>query len=198
MPPITKGMSHVTHINEPCHTYEWVMSHIWMSHVTHMNEPCHTYEWVMSHMRMSHVTYMNESCHTYEWVMSHICMSRATYQVSLQTKRLMRGSWTWCPSNCKRFSSSFMSHPWLIHSFSFVTHLSVLRDSNCKRFSTSFMMTYSWLIHDSFVTHPWLIHKSFMNHTWLIHDSSLLDSWVIQETLGEFWRVMSHEAWTGS
>ena len=23
------------------HTYEWVMSHIWMSHVTHMNESCH-------------------------------------------------------------------------------------------------------------------------------------------------------------
>ena len=62
------------------------MSHIWMSHVTHMNESCHTYEWVMSrrhaiHLRhlvlrldtrwrMSHVTHMNESCHTYEWVMS--------------------------------------------------------------------------------------------------------------------------------
>ena len=29
-----------------------------MSHVTHMNESCHTYEW-------SHVTHMNESCHTY-------------------------------------------------------------------------------------------------------------------------------------
>jgi len=27
-----------------CHTYGWVMSHIWMSHVTHMNESCHTYE----------------------------------------------------------------------------------------------------------------------------------------------------------
>jgi len=35
-------MSHVTHMNESCHTYEWVMSHIWMSHVTHMNESCHT------------------------------------------------------------------------------------------------------------------------------------------------------------
>ena len=25
-------MSHVTHMNESCHTYEWVMSHIWMIH----------------------------------------------------------------------------------------------------------------------------------------------------------------------
>jgi len=60
-------MSHVTHMNESCHTYEWVMSHIWMSCVTHMNELCHRYEWGMSH--------------TYEWVMSHTChASRAWSQ----------------------------------------------------------------------------------------------------------------------
>jgi len=68
-------MSHVTHMNESCHTYERVMSHIWTSHVTHMNESCHTFERVMSHIWMSHVTHMNtsryalahrvyESCHT--------------------------------------------------------------------------------------------------------------------------------------
>ena len=27
-----------------------VKSHIWMSHVTHMNESCQTYEWVVSHI----------------------------------------------------------------------------------------------------------------------------------------------------
>ena len=48
------------------------MSHIWMSHVTHMNESCHTYEWLMSHIWMSHVAHMNESGHTCEWVMSLI------------------------------------------------------------------------------------------------------------------------------
>jgi len=70
-------MSYVSHMNEwchtcmheSCHTYEWVMSRIWMSHFTRMNESCHTYEWVISHVWMSHVTHMNESCHTYEWVM---------------------------------------------------------------------------------------------------------------------------------
>jgi len=70
----------------PCNapvTYEGVMSHIWMSHVIHMNESCHTYEWVMPHI--------NESCHiwmvhaTYEWVVPHmneschIWMSRAAW-----------------------------------------------------------------------------------------------------------------------
>jgi len=64
----TKWMSHVTHMNESCHTYEWVISHVWMSHVTRMNESSHTYEWVMSHVWMSRVTRMNESCHTYKWI----------------------------------------------------------------------------------------------------------------------------------
>jgi len=38
------GMSHVTHVNASCHTYERSMSHISMRRVTLMNEACHTYE----------------------------------------------------------------------------------------------------------------------------------------------------------
>jgi len=60
-------------------THEWVTSHVWMSHVTVMNESCHTCEWVTSHLWMSHVTIwmshvilMNESHHTYECVKLHI------------------------------------------------------------------------------------------------------------------------------
>ena len=53
--------SWVWHMNEPCYTYEWVKSHIWMSHVTNMNESCHTYEWVVANG-----TYISESCHTRE------------------------------------------------------------------------------------------------------------------------------------
>jgi len=85
-----RWMSHVTHMNESCHTYQWVVSHIWMSRVTMINESCHIQkshvihinesrpmshthrwpprahnEWVMSHTWTSHVTHMNESCHTY-------------------------------------------------------------------------------------------------------------------------------------
>ena len=72
-------MSHVGHMNESRHSYEWVTPHIWMSHVTHMNESRHTYEWVTSLIWMSHVTHMNESRHTYEWVMSHVWMSHVTH-----------------------------------------------------------------------------------------------------------------------
>ena len=48
-----------------------LMARTWMSHLTHMNESCHTREYVTSHTSMSHVTHMDEShhtCHTYEWV----------------------------------------------------------------------------------------------------------------------------------
>jgi len=47
-------------MHESCHTFECVMSHIWMRHVTHMKESCHTYAWVMSHIRTSRVTHMHE------------------------------------------------------------------------------------------------------------------------------------------
>jgi len=85
-------MSHVTHMNESCHTYKWAMSHIWMSHVTHMNESCHTYKWVMSHIWTSHVTHMNESCHTYKWRIPRVskvhCHEMFVRVVFIVTKRV--------------------------------------------------------------------------------------------------------------
>jgi len=74
-------MSHVTHMNESCHTYECVtskscvMSRTWMSHVTYIDESCHTYKWVIW---MSHVTHMNESWRTYEYVTSKSCVMSHT------------------------------------------------------------------------------------------------------------------------
>ena len=76
-------MRHVTHMNESCHAYEWVMSHIWMSHVTQvLLELSRMYEWVTSHIWMSHiasiwmshVTHVNESWQIYGWVKSHLWM----------------------------------------------------------------------------------------------------------------------------
>jgi len=61
--------------NEPRHTRECTMSHIWMSQVTHMNESCHiwmsqvTYGWVMSHMNESHDVHFSKcksQCRTYK------------------------------------------------------------------------------------------------------------------------------------
>jgi len=88
--------SHVTHMNEACHTYAWVMSqyeyihplssfnsHMWMSHVTHRSKSCHACECVMSHVSMWHMwkihfTHMDESMSTREWILWHIWMSHFT------------------------------------------------------------------------------------------------------------------------
>jgi len=59
-------------MNESCHTYEWVVSFVWMCHVTHVNHSVHTCEWVMAHVPMRHDAHVDESCHTREWLMSHM------------------------------------------------------------------------------------------------------------------------------
>jgi len=86
-------MSHDTHINKSCHTYEGVfshMSHVGMGHVTHINESWHTYEGVMSFTTghtyegvMSHGTRMKESRH-----IAHICshMTHVTYHTHTHTR----------------------------------------------------------------------------------------------------------------
>jgi len=60
-------MSHVTHVNESCHSrechaYDPVKACIWMRQVTHMKS-CHAYECVMTHTWNSHITNMNKSYH---------------------------------------------------------------------------------------------------------------------------------------
>jgi len=55
-------------INESCHTYEWVMSHIWRRHIYRATH------WHVARLcvPMSHVIHMNESCPIYEWVVSYM------------------------------------------------------------------------------------------------------------------------------
>jgi len=139
----TCHMSHVTHVNESCHTEschtcEWVMSHFWMSHVTHtvwpkqghevewvkahLNESCHTREWVMSHMWMSHVTHLNESCHTY----------------SLTKSRTMR----WNESK----------HIWMSH----VTHV----NKSCH--------TFEWVMSHIWMSHVTLLNESCHTFEWVM------------------------------
>ena len=91
------------HMNEWCHTYEWVVSHphtshvcTWMSGVTHINESCYTrtrvnsaYEGVLSQMWMGHVTRADESyVHVDECVtiMNRLCT---------RTRGMFAYEWVW-------------------------------------------------------------------------------------------------------
>jgi len=71
------AMSRVwTRMNESCHTYDWVMSHIWTSHVTHMKACLCTLSRRRVCMRLDCVfclpACMSHATHTYTWVTSHI------------------------------------------------------------------------------------------------------------------------------
>jgi len=79
-------------VNESCHTYEWVMSHIWMRHVTHTNESCHSYGWVMLHIRMSHATHTNASCHADMLWTSHVNYTNESYYI-YECVMTCRGGW---------------------------------------------------------------------------------------------------------
>jgi len=139
-------MRHVTRMNESCHTYEWVMSHIWMSRVTHVNASCHTYEWVMSHIWMSHVTHINESCHTCECVMSHIWMSHVTHMnESCHTYEwVMSPSLRCCNAACACSSSS-------------VTH------TNEACHTCEWGMSHICHTYECVMSHVWMRHVTRMN-----------------------------------
>jgi len=104
----------VTHLNGPCHIYDWVTSHIWLSYFTRMIESCHTCEGIISHIWMGHATHLNESRHSCEWVMSHTCMGlRHTYKRVTLHEWMSHGTHMHRP--CHTYEWVTMSHVWTSH-----------------------------------------------------------------------------------
>ena len=67
-------------MNESCHTYKWVISHICTSHVTHTSESGHTYEWVTKlywHRRQCTSAHNCPIIHAH--ISSHKPVSRVTH-----------------------------------------------------------------------------------------------------------------------
>jgi len=157
------------------------MSHVWISHATRMNESCHTYEWIMSRvwMRcvctayackvrnapvfespawMSHVTRMNESCHTYEWVMAHKWISAVfvfesyIWRNHVTHMKESRHTYEWV-----------MSHTWMSRcpcaQSVCVTWLIHVRDASFIWYTCTICV--SWLIHSCDTTHSYVWHDSF-------------------------------------
>jgi len=85
--------SHVTHMDESCHTHRWGMSrhtqeasvlsmnfvYLAARRATHINKSYRTGKWVMWHIWKSYMTHINESGDRYECVMSHIWMHHVTH-----------------------------------------------------------------------------------------------------------------------
>jgi len=83
------------HVNESCHTYECVMSHIWMTHSKHMNGSCHTHEhlsmcvaWLIHTCGMTHSYVWHDSFMYMETRLSHMCRECTGSSVFLHTRRI--------------------------------------------------------------------------------------------------------------
>ena len=66
--------------NESCHTYEWVMSHIWMSHVAHTNETfrmCEISKVVLE--CIAHITHTARTQHTHSTHTAHTQHTHSTH-----------------------------------------------------------------------------------------------------------------------
>jgi len=113
-------MSHVTHMNDSCHTYEWIMTNIWMRHVSNLNESCHTYEWVMSHIWMSHGTHMNEICCTDGWVTSHSDVTWLIYMCNMS--HTMSGV-SDMKESCLKYERVMYEYKWVMTHVTWLMHI---------------------------------------------------------------------------
>jgi len=130
-------LSHVSHMNESCLTYEWVMEHIWMSHGTHMNESCLTYEWVMEHTFLSHVSHMTESYRE-----GSVYTIRAATPTT-KTTALKRGA---VPSWQVLLAGASTRGTWLIYMRD-MTHPHTSAVPSWQAFVSGAFMCVMWLIH---------------------------------------------------
>ena len=189
-------MSHVTRMNESCHTYEWVMSHVWMSHVTRMNESCHTYEWVMSHVWMSHVTHIQMS-RRHKWVMWDMTHSYVWHD-----------SFIWCQDDTNEwviwhtwmcdFSCTWMRHVTQINAFcafdiyewvmSHMLAMSRMLSSPVTRMNESYHMNARVMSH-VWMRHVTYIHAAYTNESCHRYEWVITYEWVISRVHA---RDMSH------
>jgi len=188
-------------MDETCHTYGWVMLHIWMSHVTHMDETCHTYGCVTSHIWMSHVTHIDESYHTHGWVMSRIWMSHGILMDTWVKRLTSHGihviaviACTWMSYSHEYRRVSQYGHGNFLKN-QFATKCTIFNEITanfweCVQSWTVKRMIYEWIVwHDS--SHPhvsWLIHiydkpthvRMIYRHTyeWYTH-LRIIHEWIV-------------------
>jgi len=189
-------MSHVTQMNQSCHSnervmYAWVMSHIWMSHVTQSSTAMHrsSFEYVTwitsriaSHTWMSHVTHVNESCHSHESVTSHTWMSHVTHMnESCQTHESVT-SHTWM-SHVTHVNESCHTHEWVTsHTWMrLVTHM------NESRHTHEWVTSHTWMSHVTHMNESCHTHEWVTSHTWMclvthINESRHTHEWVTSHT----------------
>jgi len=162
-------------VNKVCHTYEWVMSHVWMRHGTHM--------W------MSHITHVNESqdiasncnsrqyaathCNTLQHTATH-CNTQGSETVmvfsSIQTALSMRASgFVSTFIFCVFFSTVYWLCSWMMYD------LNVMIQSSVRGQVGSWVLLYSLYLWVYFI-----IAGSWVRHILCVREwYVVVDSWVL-------------------
>ena len=145
-----------TRVNESSHTYDWVMSHIWMHHITRKKSFCHASGCVTFHLYKK-----KTSCHTCEWATyMTMCGVSHTYVRVLSHTSIHRvtNMHATCHVHvpCARTpnQSIFWRHTHLSHA----THVHESCDAG------EWVMSHIWMRH---ITRMSLIHEWGVAHIWM-------------------------------
>ena len=143
---------------EPCRTYDWVVSHVWLSHVAPMNESMASFPFTHTHICTLSFSPSLSLTHTHTLFLSLEHMHPHTHththtRTHEHTHAYTRLSEVWA-IDCVHSSAS-RSVPWLIQKSWLI--------QKCA-------MTHSGVCHDSFRSVPWRIQECDMTHLEVCHD----------------------------
>jgi len=154
-------MAHIrmSHGNESWHIYKLVMAYIWMSHGTHMNESCHTYERFITHRGRTSTPHSASTYATSKHTIQTQLLSALTLSDSRCSWRevFICASWLVCMCHMAH-SHVWHTHSYVWHdSFICVTWLIHMCDmTNSYVWHDSFICV-TWLIRMCDMTHSmWL------------------------------------------
>jgi len=132
-------------MNQPRHTYEWVMSHTWMSHVTHMNESRHAYERDTLHIWRNHVIRTNGS----------VAIATETMAIAKAIRALAIAT------------DPFVRVTWFVHMCDGKSHVQVPLCRNAHSSCTSStILSVQWMNHVTYVNQPCHAYEKFTWNTW--------------------------------
>ena len=176
-------------MNGSCHTYKWVVSHVWMSRLTRMDVSCHTCEWALRNLNWIHMcsyvsihTCFYASCHAYEMshtvsgVVSHMRMSAAEPELN---------SCVFIYAISHVFLR-VMSHIWYESCHTVLGVVSQMRMNAAESELNSCVFEYAisriWMSHVTYMiwvmSHIWMSHVTHLDescHTYITHISHMIE-----------------------
>ena len=174
---------------EPCHTYEWVISHIWMGHSARHSDECAIWEisspsnrtpspqalqlafLLQTHMRLVH---RNDKTHCSEWYDSFIGMTWRIHRLARQELDL---GWVYD-------YSMYDVTLWMRHEL-------LLRQS--MNASRTLAASYIESMYDA--THESVCRGLFKHLTWLIHVCDVCEAFIYVTRLIHMWMVTHSSVW---